>query len=290
MNELSRRMEMDMDLQGFSLKTKRLYLSHVDRFTRHYARSPEMMGEEEIRSFLHHLISERGLSQAYINQAYSALKFLYVTTLDRTWDIRRIPRSKQHKKLPLVLSQDQVRDILSATPSLKYYALFTTLYSAGLRTDEAAHLKVADIDSNRMLIRVNQGKGNKDRYTLLAKRTLPVLRQYWSEYRPQEWLFPAQHHNRRISPRSIQKAFKDACANAGIRIPATPRTLRHSFATHLLDEGVDLYFIQQLLGHASIRTTVVYLHVSGKRLADVKSPLDLWDSPPNPTLRAGGTL
>lgn len=284
MGELRQQMEMNMDLKGFSVKTKRLYLSHVSRFTRHFNRPIEDMGEDEIRTYLHHLITERGLSQAYINQAYSALKFLYETTLSRTWDIHRIPRSKQHKKLPLVLSQEQVRDILSATPSLKYYALFTTLYSAGLRTDEAAHLKVTDIDSKRMLIRVNQGKGSKDRYTLLAKRTLPLLRQYWKAYRPHDWLFPAQHHNRRISTRSIQKAFKDACSKAGIRIPATPRTLRHSFATHLLDAGVDLYFIQQLLGHASIKTTVVYLHVSGKRLADIKSPLDMWDTPPTPQM------
>jgi site-specific recombinase XerD len=283
MEELRRRMEMDMDLRGFAVRTKQNYLSHVSRFKRHFDCPLETMGEEEIRTYLHYLIAGRGLSQAYINQAYSALKFLYETTLGRTWDINRIPRSKQHRKLPLVLSQEQVRAILSAAPSLKYYAIFTTIYSAGLRTDEAAHLKITDIHSEPMSIRVNQGKGDKDRFTLLAERTLLVLRDYWRSYRPNDWLFTAQHQDRRLSTRSIQKAFQDTRDKAGIRIPATPRTLRHSFATHLLDAGVDLYFIQQLLGHASIKTTAIYLHVSGKRLADVKSPLDLWDTPPTST-------
>ena len=283
MGELRRQMETDMDLRGFLPNTKRNYLYHISRFVRHFDRPPQDMGEEEIRTYLHHLIAERRLSQAYVSQTYSALKFLYETTLGRTWDFSRIPRSKQRRKLPQVLSQEQVRAILEAAPNLKYYALFTTLYSAGLRTNEAAHLKITDIDSAQMRIRVNQGKGGKDRYSLLAEHTLPILRDYWRSCKPDDWLFTAQHHQRRLSTRSIQKAFKDAWQKAGIRIPATPRTLRHSFATHLLDAGVDLYFIQQLLGHASIKTTVVYLHVSGKRLADVKSPLDLWDTPPAPT-------
>lgn len=283
MGELRQRMEMDMDLQNFAVETKRNYLYHATRFAKHFGRSPEEMGVEEIRTYLHHLIAERRLSQAYVSQTYSALKLLYETTLGRTWDLNRIPRSKQHRKLPLVLSQEQVRAILSAAPNLKYYAIFTTLYSAGLRTREAAHLQLPDIDSDRMLIRVNLGKGSKDRYTLLAEHTLVILRDYWRAYQPKDWLFTAQHQDRRLSTRSIQKAFQDTRDKAGIRIPATPRTLRHSFATHLLDAGVDLYFIQQLLGHASIKTTAVYLHVSGKRLADVKSPLDLWDTPPTPT-------
>ncbi len=277
MKDLRQRMEMDMDLRGFLPQTKKTYWYHVSHFIKHFDRSLQDMGEEEIRAYLHHLITERGLSQSYVSQTYSALRLLYETTLQRHWDINRIPRSKQRKKLPLVLSEQQVGALLDAAPTKKYRAIFTTVYSAGLRVSEVAHLKIRDIDSDGMQIRVNQGKGGKDRYTLLAKRTLPILRDYWLSYRPQDWLFTGQVKDQPLSSRSIQKAFQDARHKASIPIPATLRTLRHSFATHLLDAGVDLYFIQQLLGHASIKTTVIYLHVSGKRLADVKSPLDLWD-------------
>ena len=277
---LRRRMEQDMVLKNFAESTKKTYLNRVDNFSRYFGRPPEELGTEEIRKYLHHLIVERDLSQDYIKQVYSALKFFYTVTLDGVWDLRQIPRARKVRSLPQVLSIAQVQKILDTASSLKYQTIFTTVYSAGLRTDEVAHLRVGDIDSERMMIRVNQGKGNKDRYTLLAKQTLLQLRDYWRVYRPKEWLFIGQDKRRPISSRSIQKAFTDARDKANIPIPATVRTLRHCFATHLLDAGVDLYFISQLLGHASPKTTAIYRHVSGKTLSQVKSPIDLWEIPP----------
>ena len=198
MTELRRQMEMNMDLENFAVNTKRNYLSHVSRFAQHFERALEDMGEEEIRTYLHHLIAERRLSQAYVSQTYSALKFLYETTLGRTWDFKRISRSKQRRKLPLVLAKEQVQAILSSAPNLKYYALFTTLYSAGLRTDEAAHLKVADIDSNRMLIRVNQGKGSKDRYTLFWTCGIGPQPQHTKEGISHERISPGRRYLPRL--------------------------------------------------------------------------------------------
>ena len=280
MDNLLQRMQVDMDLRNLGEKTKQIYLWQVRTFVRHYGRSPQDMGVEEIRAYLHHLIVDRNLSQDYIKQAYSALKLLYETTLDRGWDLNKIPHAKQKKKLPVVLSQQQVRVILEAAPNLKYHALFMTAYSAGLRLSEAAHLKLTDIDGDQMRIRVNNGKGGKDRYTLLAKRTLLVLRDYWRVYRPKDWLFTGKYPDRPLSTRPIQTAFQKTREKAGIRVQATVRTLRHCFATHLHDAGVDLYYISQLLGHASIKTTVVYLHLSGRRLSQIVSPLDQWETPP----------
>lgn len=282
MQHLRQRMEQDMVLKNFAKSTQRTYLNGVDHFSHYFGRPLQELGTEEIRQYLHYLIVERDLSQDYIKQVYSALKFFYTTTLDKGWDLRQIPRARKVRSLPQVLSIAQVQKILETASSLKYQAIFTTVYSAGLRTDEVAHLRVGDIDSERMMIRVNQGKGKKDRYTLLAKRTLLLLRDYWREYRPKDWLFFGQDKQRPIALRSIQRAFTEARDKAHIRIPASVRTLRHCFATHLLDAGVELYFISQLLGHASPKTTAIYLHVSGKTLAQVQSPIDLWDTPPEP--------
>lgn len=285
MQPLRQRMEEDMVLKNFAESTKKTYLNRVDNFSRHFGRPPEELGTDEIRKYLHHLIVERDLSQDYIKQVYSALKFFYTTTLDREWDLRQIPRARKVQSLPQVLSIAQVQDILNAANTLKHRTIFTTVYSAGLRTDEVAHLRVGDIDSERMMIRVNQGKGKKDRYTLLAKHTLFLLRDYWREYQPKEWLFYGQDKRRPIHNRSIQRAFQEARDKTDISIPATVRTLRHCFATHLLDAGVELYFISKLLGHASPNTTAIYLHVSGKTLSEVKSPIDLWQTPPKATDR-----
>ena len=282
MQHLRQRMEQDMVLKNFAESTKKTYLKRLATFSDFFGRPPEELGTEEIRTYLHHLIVERDLSQDYIKQAYSALKFFYTITLGGEWDLRQIPRARQVRSLPQVLSIAQVQQILNAAHTLKHQAIFTTVYSAGLRTSEVAHLRVGDIDSQRMMIRVNQGKGKKDRYTLLAKRTLLLLRDYWREYHPKDWLFFGQDKRRPIAARSIQTAFTDARTKANIPIPASVRTLRHCFATHLLDAGVELYFISQLLGHASPKTTAIYLHVSGKTLAQVQSPIDLWDTPPEP--------
>jgi len=280
MGTLRQQMAMDMVLKGFSPTTQALYLTCVKEFACYFDRSPALLGEAEIRKYLHHLIQDRELSQSKVNQVYSALKFLYETTLQQEWNINRIPRSKQKKKLLVVLSPEEVQTLLSVISNLKHRALMMTIYSAGRRLSEAAHLKVIDIDGKRKMIRVGQGKGNRDRYTLLAKATLSLLREYWVAYRPKDWLFPGRYKDRPIGLRTIQRVFEQSLQKADIGKPASVHTLRHCFATHLLEAGTDLYYIRHLLGHASIKTTSVYLHVSGKHLSQVVSPVDLFDPPP----------
>jgi site-specific recombinase XerD len=241
------------------------------------------MGDQEIREYLHHLIQEKKASQSSISQAYSALKFFYETTLKRDWNGYRIPRVQMGKKLPVVLSREEIRGIFSAIKNLKHRALLMAIYSAGLRVSEVVHLKVSDLDSQRMTIRVQQGKGQKDRYTLLSQRTLEVLRDYWRAYRPQDWLFPGKPATQPLSVSAVQRVFGMVLLRAGIKKPASVHTLRHSFATHLLEDGTDLYHIQRLLGHASPKTTTVYLHLSRKDMRSVRSPLDLVEEIGKPT-------
>jgi len=242
------------------------------------------MGEEEIRGYLHYLITEKKVSQSSINQAYSAMKFFYETSLGRVWNATRIPRSKIRKKLPVVFSLQEVRSLLASVDNLKHQALLTTIYSAGLRLGEATKLRPSDIDSKRMTILVQGGKGNKDRYTVLGERTLELLRLYYKVYRPVQWLFPSRDSGKPLSGASVQRVFKKALHRAGIKKKASVHTLRHSFATHLLESGTDLYYIQRLLGHSAASTTSVYLHITGRDLATVTSPIDLVpsDQKPNP--------
>lgn len=282
MGKFSEQMKMDLGLKGYGSSTKKECLAKVRGFVGYFGRSPDLLGETEIREYLHHLITERELSQSTINRAYSALKFFYQTTLQREWDAVRIPRIKKEKKLPMVFSQQEVGEVLAVVSNLKHRAILTTIYSGGLRVSEAAHLKLTDIDSHRMMIRVDQAKGNKDRYTLLARRTLFTLREYWKVYRPAGWLFPGILPGHPISVRSIQKVFCSAVEKAGIQKPASVHTLRHSFATHLAEAGVSLPCIQELLGHTSIKTTSVYLHVTKMDLARVVNPLDLLEGTERP--------
>ena len=248
------------------------------QFVRHFRRSPVEMGEEEIRNYLHYLITEKKASQSIINQAYSAMKFFYEVTLERPWNSTQEEEAKIPKKLPVVLSMREVQSLLSAVDNLKHKAILTTIYSGGLRLGEVTHLRVSDIDGERMTILVQQGKGNKDRYTVLGQNTLELLRLYYKEFRPVEWLFPARDPLKPISDSTVQKVFKTALYRAGIKKKASVHTLRHSFATHLLESGTDLYHIQRLLGHTTAKTTSVYLHITGKDIANVKSPIDLLPS------------
>jgi integrase/recombinase XerD len=275
MGKLYDQMKVDLELKNLSPRTRSCYLTWVKSFALHFHRSPEELGEQEIRDYLHYLIQEKKASQSGVSQAYSALKFFYETTLKRDWNGFRIPRVQMGKKLPVVLSQQEIHAIFSATRNLKHRVVLMTIYSAGLRISEVVHLKVSDIDSQRMTIRVQQGKGQKDRYTLLSQRTLEVLRAYWKEYRPSGWLFPGKPETEHLSVSSVQRVFEKVLLRAGIKKPASVHTLRHSFATHLLEAGTDLYHIQRLLGHTSPKTTAIYLHLSRKNLGGVTSPLDL---------------
>jgi len=279
MGKLREQMKMDLKLKGYSSKTQAAYLGYMKKFVRYFGRSPAKMGEEEIREYLYHLLTERDLGDSSINSAYSALKFFYKTTLCRDWNVAKIPRRKPEKRLPVVLDGSEIKQLFAVTTNLKHRALLMTTYSAGLRVSETAHLKVCDVDSKRMQLRIAQGKGKKDRYASLSPVTLNLLRDYWRQYRPFSWLFPGRLPESPISTRSIQKVFKDAKRKAGIKKPATVHTLRHSFATHLLEAGTDIYRVQKLMGHTSPKTTTIYIHLRRQDLLKVISPLDsLMDS------------
>jgi len=275
MGKLQERMRRDMELKNFSPRTIATYLSWVKRFVIYHGRTPEELGDEEIRAYLHSLRMEDRVSQSSINQAYSALRFFYEVSLGREWNALRIPRARKEKRLPVVLAPDEVRKVFGAIRNLKHRTILMTIYSGGLRLGEVLRLKVEDIDSKRMLIRVRQGKGHKDRYTILGKRTVEMLRLYWNIYRPEEWLFPSTSLDRPLSASSVQKVFRNALHEAGLRKEASVHTLRHSFATHLLEAGTDLYYIQRLLGHSTAKTTAVYLHVTRKDIGGIRSPIDL---------------
>jgi integrase/recombinase XerD len=275
MGRLKDKMKKDMELKNLSERTIKTYLSCMKQFVTYYRKSPEHIDHDVVRDYLYYLLKEKNVSQATINQSYSALKFFYETTLGKEWDRVKIPRSRRIKKLPVVLSKEEVGAILNKIRSLKYRAILITIYSGGLRLGEAIKLKLTDIDSQRMMIRVSQGKGNKDRYTLLGKRTLEVLRIYWQAYRPKDWLFPSSWANEPLGPSSVQKVFREARIKAGVKKKASVHTLRHSFATHLLEEGIEIPYIQNLLGHSDSRTTSIYLHVARKKLSEVVSPIDL---------------
>jgi len=278
MNTRHRQMEVDMLLGDYSERTRKVYLDAIAKFEAHQGRPVEETGVEHIRAYLHDMV-ERNLSESSIKHAYSALKLIHEVTLGKPWETRRIPKAKKKKRLPVVLSQSEVQAIIDAAPNLKYRAIFATIYSAGLRTAEVAQLKLSDIDSVGMRIRVDQGKGNKDRFTLLSKTTLQLLREYWRTSRPPEWLFtPETTLDPPISERTIQGAFLKTLRQTPIQKPATPRSLRHAFATHLFEAGTDLHTLQQLLGHADIKTTRIYLHLSRTRLDKIRSPLDLWQT------------
>lgn len=281
MGKLKDKMKKDMELKNLSERTIEVYLKCVTNFAIYYGKSPEALDYDAIRDYLHYLIKVKKSCQSTINQHYSAIKFFYETTLGREWDPLKIPRSKRIKKLPVVLSKEEINDIFDKVQNLKHRAILMTIYSGGLRLSEAINLKVSDIDSQRMMIRVCQGKGNKDRYTLLGKRALEVLRSYWKDYRPKEWLFPSTDPDHPIGPSTVQKALHEALIKTRIQKRASVHTLRHSFATHLLEDGVEIPYIQTLLGHSDSRTTSIYLHVARKKLSKVVSPVDLLEKEPD---------
>jgi site-specific recombinase XerD len=266
------RMDEEMVLRGLTRDTRRLYLAHVRRF---YTgrRGPEV-DEEEIRRWLLQLL-RGGRSHSFANQALSALRFLYRHVLEVPAPVASIPRAKGKKALPMVLSEGEVRRFLEALEHPKHRAIAFVLYSGGLRVSEAARLKIGDIDSERGQIHVRQGKGRKDRFVMLSRVVLEVLREYVRVERPSDWLFPAGHRrDRHITPRAIQRQVSMAAARAGIQKRVTPHMLRHSFATHLLEAGTDLRYIQELLGHANISTTVLYTHVARREARKIQSPID----------------
>ena len=250
MSPLRRRMIEDMTVRNLSPATQRSYVHAVAKFGRFFGRSPDKLDLEDVRTFQVHLVAG-GISWPALNQTVCALRFLYGVTLRQSDVPERIPYAREPQKLPVVLGADEVVRFLEAVPSLKARAALTTAYSAGLRASEAACLKVANIDSSRMVIHVEQGKGGRDRYVMLSPQLLGILRSYWRLARPVHWLFPSRHGEQSIHPTVLHAACRSACAASGLDKRVTVHTLRHSFATHLLEGGTDIRIIQALLGTAT---------------------------------------
>ncbi len=270
---LRRRMTEDMTVRNLSPATQRSYLHAVTKFSRYFSRSPDRLGLEDVRAFQVHLVAT-GISWPALNQTVCALRFFYGVTLGHGEIPERIPYAREPRKLPVVLSADEVVRFLEAVPSLKTRAALTTAYAAGLRASEAIGLKVGNIDSGRMIIRVEQGKGGKDRTVMLSAQLLAILRTYWRLARPGHWLFPGRDEDKPIDVQVLHSACRSARAAAGIDKRVTVHTLRHSFATHLLENGTDIRIIQVLLGHNNLSSTARYTQVSNGLIARTTSPLD----------------
>lgn len=276
MTPLRRRMLEDMQLRNFAAGTQRSYIHYVEAFANYYGMSPERLGLDEIRGYRLYLLEERRFSAQSINCFVNAAKFLYTVTLEMPWSDEHFPRMKVTQSLPEVLSAEEVMQFFGAVGILKHRAILMLCYGSGLRISEAVALKVGDIDSKRMLVAVRQGKGNKDRYTVLSGRLLRLLRAYWKIQRPTEWLFPAVKAGRHMQAGTIRQMCREACQLAGLTKRVTPHMLRHSFATHLLESGSDTRAIQVMLGHARIDTTARYTRVSPQTVSRTVSPLDRW--------------
>jgi len=278
MTSLRQRMIEDLKLRNLSPHTREAYVRAVAKLAQHYHRSPDLLEQTQVRAYLVHLVEQR-VSPSLFNQVRCALQFFYRITLGRDWVLSGIVCAKTGKSLPVVLSRDEVAQFFNGIRRPKYRALFMTAYAAGLRVSELVALRVDDIDSRRMVIRVCQGKGKKDRYVMLSPKLLAELREYWKITRPTTWLFPGRRTGRPMSRRLVGIACQRAARRAGIKKNVTPHTLRHSFATHLLDAGTDIRTIQALLGHRSLRTTALYTYVSMEKVRATRSPLDLLDAP-----------
>ena len=276
MSALRRRMIDDMTLRNLSPATQRSYLHAVTKFSRHFGCPPDRLGLEDVRSFQVHLVSQ-GISWPALNQTVCALRFFYGVTLERAEIPERIVYARTPRKLPSILSADEVVRFLEAVPSLKTRVALTTAYAAGLRASEAVSLQVADIDSSRMVLQVRHGKGAKDRTVMLSAALLAILRSYWRLARPAPWLFPGRSPDKPIDVQVLHAACRSAAKAAGLTKRVSVHTLRHSFATHLLESGTDIRIIQVLLGHSNLSTTARYTHVATSTIARTQSPLDRLD-------------
>jgi integrase/recombinase XerD len=278
MTPLRQRFIEDMLIHGLAPTTQRSYIHYVAEFAKYYKTSPAKLDLEAVRQYELYLLNERQLSPESINSFVSAVQFLYLVTLEMPWGKEYFPRVRRPEKLPVVLSQDEVTRFFQHIHCLRNRAALMLCYGAGLRISEAVAVRVKDIDSERMLIRVVEGKGRKDRYVMLSRRLLAVLRAYWRAARPADYLFPSWRTGKHMTSGTVAMACRNAAGKAGIAKRVTAHTLRHSFATHLLENGTDIRVIQVLLGHARIDTTARYVRVSPQVIGATASPLD----PPRP--------
>jgi site-specific recombinase XerD len=273
----------DMQLRGLAERTQEAYTHAVRQLAEYYSRSPNQITEEELRQYFLYLKNEKRLSRSACTVALCAIKFLYEQTLQREWTRLDFVRPPKERKLPVVLSQEEVHRILGCLHLLHHRVCLSTIYSCGLRLKEGTTLQVADIDGSRLFIHIRQGKGYKDRYVPLPRQTLAMLRQFWATHRHPKWLFPAELSTRgprttktgTITLRSVQLAFKAALRKSGIQKRASVHTLRHSYGTHLLETGVDLRLIQSYLGHRSPTTTAIYTHLTHRHKEKAAEAIDV---------------
>ena len=277
MTPLRQRMLDDMRMRNHSPHTQEAYVRVVAAFAKHFGRSPEHLDSTHIREYLLLVIRRKAAWSTY-NVTRCALHFLYRVTLRKDWAPGEIVCAKPPKRLPVILSRNEVQRLLSGIPRIKTRAMLTTLYATGMRVSELGQLKVCDIDSQRRVITVRQGKGQKDRYVMLSAKLLALLREYWKQHRPSDFLFPGTDPAQPMDRSAVRVLCVTAARKAGITKPVSPHTLRHAFATHLLEDGVDLRTIQALLGHRSIRTTALYTYVSPEKVRSTASPLDTLDA------------
>lgn len=268
------RMDEELQIRGYSANTRACYLRGVHDFVRHFRRPPDQLTLEHIRQFQLHLTRDRQVSWSYFNQVVCALRFFYREVLKTDWDVRHIPYQRTGRKLPEILSPEEVAALFTATSNLKHRTLLMTMYAGGLRVSEVTHLRVSDLDSQRMMVRIEQGKGRKDRYVMLSPHLRDALRHYWRAVRPETVLFPSGDGGGPLSRHSVHQIFRRARQRAGIKKPVSPYSLRHAYATHLLESGTNLRVIQTLLGHRSLRTTQLYTQVAHTFLEDTQSPFD----------------
>ena len=275
MNNIYEQVERELVISGKSENTQKTYIRYIRQISDYYYKSPSNLTSEEVKNYIYHLIKEKNVSYSYINQAYYAFKFFFEKVTNNKLVMETIPRTKfPRRRLPQVFARSEVKDLINSVSNLKHKCILLTIYSGGLRVSEASTLLITDIDSKRMLIRVDQGKGKKDRYTILSNANLKYLRAYYKAYRPKTWLFNGCTQNRPISTRTIQEVFYKARDKAGIRKNVTVHSLRHSFATHLIESGTDIHHIQKFLGHSSIKTTTIYLHLKHNKYKDCHNLLD----------------
>jgi integrase/recombinase XerD len=281
MTPLRQRMSEDMQVRNLAPHTQRSYLQQISQFARYFGKSPDLLGPDDIRAYQLHLTQDKRLSASSILVAVAAIRFLYKVTLKRDWNIDdAIPACRKPQKLPVVMSQDEVNRFLGAIDNPKHRVILTVCYATGLRISEAVRLTAEAIDSQRMVIRVDAGKGRKDRYVMLSPKLLDILRAYWRKARPQQWLFPGDLPGQPISTSAVEFVCRQVREQAAIAKPVTPHSLRHAFAVHLLESGTDVRTIQLLLGHRSLSTTARYLRLATSKVCATASPLEFL--PPAP--------
>lgn len=282
MTPMRQRMDDEMSRLNLSGKTRHMYIAYVAAFAAFFGRCPSELGAKEILAWQLHLRDVKKVAWSTYNCYVCALRFFYRIVLKRPELISEIPYAKRPLKLPVILSQDEVFAVLASVPKARDRVALTVTYSAGLRMSEVCSLKVGDVDSKRMMLHIRCGKGQKDRLVPLAETLLPLLRAWWLVFRPKEWLFPGEGGNAPVCPRTVQRAVTAAVAASGITKHATGHTLRHSFATHLLEAGIDIRTVQALMGHERLSTTQIYNHVSRLEVKAARSPLDLGAAPRRP--------